>query len=127
MDATNRPSQQIINAQKELARRRRAAGITQPVQISEFGVRSSESSAVSSDQCSVFSPQSKVRSLLASVPNSQLTINDSAFRIRISPTLAAHCLNKKHRHNNAALDGPYRLYKILQALDEHGRGWLANN
>jgi hypothetical protein len=46
--------------------------------------------------------------------------------VRIAPTLAAYCLDKNHRYRGHPLDGPYRLYKILQALDREGRGWLPN-
>ena len=113
MDATGRPSQQIINAQKELARRRQLAGVSyQPPTV-----RNAESAT---------DPHSRSVPTALPVPNSQLTSPNSQFPIRISPTLAANCLDKHHRHQNASLDGPYRLYKILQALDEHGRGWLAN-
>jgi hypothetical protein len=59
--------------------------------------------------------------------HSALRTPHSEFRIRISPTLAAHCLDRQNRYNDAALDAPYRLYKILGALDKDGRGWLANN
>jgi hypothetical protein len=47
--------------------------------------------------------------------------------VRVAPTLAAYCLDKNHRYRGHALDGPYRLYKILQVLDWEGRGWLANS
>jgi hypothetical protein len=141
MDAANRPSQQLINAQKELARRRRMAGIDVPVQNAECGVRDAEltPSAVHhsafGDQFAVPSSQvSQPRDLATSqlrdsaIPQSAISpfhIPHATSRIRISPTLAAHCLDKNNRHNNAALDGPYRLYEILRALDHNGRGWLA--
>jgi hypothetical protein len=35
-------------------------------------------------------------------------------------------LNKETRQQSFSLDGPYRLYKILQTLDRQGRGWLSN-
>jgi hypothetical protein len=47
--------------------------------------------------------------------------------VRVAPTLAAWCLDKDHRYRGHALDGPYRLYKILQVLDWEGRGWLTNS
>jgi hypothetical protein len=81
---------------------------------------------VNSNPCSVISaqnPQSKIQNPESSL----LRIPNSEFPVRISPTLAAHCLDRSHRYHDATLDGPYRLYKILHALDEHGRGWLANN
>jgi hypothetical protein len=137
MDATTRPSQQLINAQKELARRRQMAGISTPVR------------PVTSDQCSVISDQSAAnnqqsRGNVAKLQSGKVAIPHSTFQIphsnhptskirnpkshvRISPTLAAHCLDRQNRTNGATLDAPYRLYKILGALDKDGRGWLANS
>ena len=115
MKATSGPSQQLINAQKELARRRQMAGVSYrpPTAVSVDSVQS----AVNSQQLTASNQQSTGNGRQIRNPKSE---------IRISPTLAAHCLNKNHRYNGHTLDAPYRLYKILQALDQDGRGWLAN-
>jgi hypothetical protein len=137
MDATTRPSQQLINAQKELARRRQMAGVQLPVTSYQWPVISDQYSVVS-DQCSVEFNKSEIRVSEAATSdidksetcterNRRIPIPNSALHIRISPTLAAHCLNRDHRYQGAALDGPYRLYKILGALDRDGRGWLASS
>ncbi len=134
MDASGRPSQQIINAQKELARRRKLAGVTYKppaVRNAAFGLRNdvpSSTSSVSSEHSSLRRspiPHAELRTP-RSVPRSQLLVLPSQLSVRLSPTLAAYCLDKNHRHQGAALDGPYRLYKILQTVDQNGRGWLAN-
>lgn len=119
MDATNRPSQQLINAQKELARRRQMAGVS---------YRPPAAASVIREQSTVDSQRTTDNDLQFPTPSSAFRIPHSINpkSIRIAPTLAAFCLDRKHRHNGAALDGPYRLYKILQALDHNGRGWLAN-
>ncbi len=140
MKATSGPSQQLINAQKELARRRQLAGVSyRPPAGSVDGEQwavDSEQLAVNSQQSTVNcqlstnngqqirNPKSEIRNRL--FPHSAFRNPHSTLRIRISPTLAAHCLDKNHRTNGRTLDAPYRLYKILQALDQDGRGWLAN-
>ena len=140
MDATTRPSQQLINAQKELARRRQLAGVSYrpPTAVSV----NSKQSTVNSERpagsvCAIQSPEFSdscfpLSNPKSEIPNpkstrSQFPIPNSQLTIRLSPTLTAYCLNKNHRHSDATLDGPYRLYKILQALDKNGRGWLANS
>ena len=128
MDATTRPSQQLINAQKELARRRQMAGVRLPVTSGQLPVASNQW-PVASNQGSAESNKSAI--ITSDIPHPTSHINKSALlnpqsSIRISPTLAAHCLDRRHRYHGAALDGPYRLYKILGALDKDGRGWLAN-
>ena len=112
MDATRRPSQELINAQKELARRRQMAGVSAPVDR--------EPQAVDSGQWAAGSGQ-----VAPPLPRPSAPPLPRSFRL--SPTLAAFCLDRDHGHNGALLDGPYRLYKILQALDGSGRGWLANS
>jgi hypothetical protein len=126
MKATSGPSQQLINAQKELARRRQLAGVSYRPPA---GSVNSEQCSVDSEQLAVNSEQSTVNSQQIRNPKSEIQnrlFPHSEIRIRISPTLAAHCLDKNHRTNGHTLDAPYRLYKILQALDQDGRGWLAN-
>jgi hypothetical protein len=120
MDAVNGPSQLILNAQKELARRRQLAGVSYcppTVSSAEWGMRKGESTAVPSPQAPVVSGHYSATS-----PQQP----DSARAVRIAPTLAAFCLDPHNRFQGARLDGPYRLYKILQTLDAQGRGWLAN-
>ena len=120
MDAVNRPSQLILNAQKELARRRQIAGVSyRPPTKSgmEWGLRAEESTAVSR-------PQAPVAHGHGPVIRSREPV--SSLSARVSPTLAGYCLNPDNRFQGARLDGPYRLYKILQALDQQGRGWLAS-
>lgn len=133
MDATSTPSQQIINAQKELARRRKLAGVTYKPPtarnaddnaLQSRGLWNDVPSSASSVSSSPF-PNSE-RQTPHSVPSSQLPVPSSQLPVRLSPTLAAYCLDKSHRRQGAALDGPYRLYKILQTVDQNGRGWLAN-
>ena len=144
MKATSGPSQQLINAQKELARRRRMAGLDYrpPAAVSV----NSDQCSVNSDQCSVFSQQSTANSQQSTDNCQQSTdncrqiphptsetctersrsIQNPKSQIRISPTLAAYCLDKGHRYHGFSLEAPYRLYKILGALNGDGRGWLAN-
>jgi hypothetical protein len=61
----------------------------------------------------------------ASAPADAKNVDDAT--VRVAPSLAAWCLDKDHRYRGHLLDGPYRLYKILQALDGDGRGWLGNS
>jgi hypothetical protein len=116
MSAADRPSQALLNAQKELQRRRRLAGVSyRPPQ------RPVEDQAAPGWFALVTEAQSQaVEAVSTPLPPVPQTA------VRVSPTIAAWCLDKDHRHLGASLDGPYRLYKILQALDSQGRGWLAN-
>ncbi len=134
MDATGRPSQQLLNAQKELARRRRMASVNRPVCTAQFALRCADAASVFGEQLPVGREQLSVDEKNSPVPSSRFSTTGSALhvpnsqsQVRISPTLAAHCLNRRHRHNNAALDGPFRLYKVLGALDREGRGWLSSS
>jgi hypothetical protein len=114
---SDRPSQALRNAQKELAKRRQLAGVSyrpprrsglerpQPGWLALL----SEGSSTSKDERHLPSPPPPAHT-----------------GVRVSPSLAAWCLDKDHRYRGFSLDGPYRLYKILQALDQEGRGWLAN-
>ena len=129
MKATSGPSQQLINAQKELARRRRMAGVD---------YRPPAAVSVNSERCSVFSEQStddcqqstdngqQIRNPKSEIAVPKSHIPHPKSQIRISPTLAAYCLDKGHRYHGFSLEAPYRLYKILGALNGDGRGWLAN-
>lgn len=119
MDATGRPSQQLINAQKELARRRRAAGIAHPVSGGQWAEVSSQWVEGCAPSPLPAQPGAALVGPTATPPGERA--------VRLAPTLAGHCLDKKNRRAGAALDGPYRLYKILGALDAQGRGWLANS
>ena len=92
----------------------------------------SEQFSVISEQWSVDSEQPTINEHLSAIHNGQSVHPTSEIphpksHVRISPTLAAHCLDRQNRTNDATLDAPYRLYKILGALDENGRGWLANS
>jgi hypothetical protein len=124
MDATTRPSQQLINAQKELARRRQMAGVRLPVTSYQRPVISGQCSADSNKSEILVSEAATSDIDTSDIPHPTSHINKSA--IRIFPTLAAFCLDRQNRYHGAALDAPYRLYKILGALDKDGRGWLAN-
>jgi len=124
MNAVDRPSQALLNAQKELERRRQLAGVsyrpprwpakqrfqpgrlTLPVIPAKAGIHPFKN----------YSPPT---------PPAQMTT--AATAVRVAPTLAAWCLDKDHRYRGHTLDGPYRLYKILQVLDGEGRGWLSNS
>jgi hypothetical protein len=116
MVTADRPSQALLNAQKELQRRRRMAGVlTRPPQ------RLVEDQAASG----WFAVATETHSQAVEADSTPLPPS-LGKAVRVSPTIAAWCLDKDHRHLGAALDGPYRLYKILQALDGQGCGWLAN-
>jgi hypothetical protein len=137
MDATTRPSQQLINAQKELARRRQMVGVSVPVSSvarKPLPVTGDQSSAAGDQYSNIYSrqdlpfPHSEINK--SEIQNPKLPsfpIPNPEQHIRLSPTLAAFCLDRQHRYHGATLDGPYRLYKILGALDKDGRGWLANS
>ena len=115
MAAADRPSQALLNAQKELEKRRRMAGISYRSPLNPLCyqaqpdwftlVAEAQPQPVETDSTTKLSPPQPA--------------------VRVSPTIAAWCLDKAHHHLEAALDGPYRLYKILQGLDGQGRGWLA--
>ena len=116
MAAADRPSQALLNAQKELEKRRLLAGISyRPPQVPSSNRAQPGWLAVPT---------------AASLPQTTTSPTKpvpAQAEVRLSPTLAAYCLDKKHRHQGHALDAPYRLYKILQTLDQGGRGWLANS
>lgn len=129
MDAADRPSQALLNAQKELDKRRRLAGVSyrpprrpgiQRVQPGQLPLSSTPATAGIHT--------SKVRVL--SAPPAKITASGpvpAKAEVRVAPALAAWCLDKNHLYHGHALDGPYRLYKILQVLDREGRGWLSNS
>jgi hypothetical protein len=126
MAVEDRPSQALLNAQKELERRRRLAGVSyqpprrscnQPVQPSR------PSLPVIPTKEEIHPSKNRAPS---TPPAQTATSASSVQAVRIAPTLAAYCLEKDHRYRGHALDAPYRLYKILQALDRQGRGWLPN-
>ncbi len=117
MAVADKPSQTLLNAQKELEKRRRLAGI-----VYQAPPQSGLQRAVLCWQESLanWQPTAEQQSNSPEAPTP-----DSA-RVRVSPSLAAWCLDKEHRYQGQPLDGPYRLYKIMQVLDGEGRGWLAN-
>jgi hypothetical protein len=113
----DKPSQALLNAQKELEKRRRLAGID---------YRAPRQSSL---QCVQHGWQVKLdncQPVAAEQSHSEATVPPDSLRVRVSPSLAAWCLDKGHRYQGQPLDGPYRLYKIMQVLDYEGRGWLAN-
>lgn len=55
------------------------------------------------------------------------TTFEDAKTIRIFPTLAAFCIDNTNRVNGHDLSTPYRLYKLLQAIDLPGRGIVGLN
>ena len=116
MDVADRPSQALLNAQKELERRRRLAG------VSYRPPRNPSSNRAQPDwlrlPVKISSP--------APENNPEPPTQPDQTAVRVAPTLAAHCLDKNHFYRGHALNGPYRLYKILQVLDWEGRGWLSN-
>jgi len=113
MNGANRPSQALLNAQKELNRRRRLADVSYRPPVSPATDPILPERLLQQEATPACAPS----------PSATLAPNTT---LRVSPTIAANCLDKVHRHRGAALDGPYRLYKILGALDGPGRGWLAN-
>jgi hypothetical protein len=117
MDTSAAPSPLIREAQQALARRRAEAGICYRPPAADDAHDTSWLQALRAEAAA-----------RTAVPVT-LRGKDTAATasVRVAPTLAAHCLDKAHRHNGAALDGPYRLYKVLGALDADGRGWLANS
>ena len=123
MAAADRPSQALLNAQKELEKRRRLAGI-----IYRPPRRAGSERALSAWLTLPEESQTAVESekRVPSTPPPPAKPAPICAEVRVAPTLAAHCLDKDHRYRGHALDAPYRLYKILQALDHAGRGWLAN-
>jgi hypothetical protein len=121
MAAADRPSQALLNAQKELEKRRRLAG------ISYRPPRRSGSERVLSAWLTLPAETQSAAEIEERAPSAPPRTGPVlAARIRVAPTLAAYCLDKEHRYRGHPLDAPYRLYKILQALDHAGRGWLAN-
>ncbi|MDX1417121.1 MAG: hypothetical protein R3293_23145 [Candidatus Promineifilaceae bacterium] len=118
VSADGRPSQLLLNAQKELIRRRELSGVTYRPPTPSQAEKS---------------PAAWIARLEARydpVPAEDPSEADDApslleQEVRLSPTIAAACLNRENRHNDAGLDAPYRLYKILQTMDTDGRGWLA--
>ena len=118
MDACAAPSQLIREAQQALARRRAEEGICYRPPAADDAHDTSWLQAWRGEDSAAAGGDPVARKDTAvSLPRAV---------VRVAPTLAAHCLDKAHRHNDAALDGPYRLYKVLGALDVDGRGWLAN-
>jgi len=115
MDANAGPSQTIRNAQQELARRRALAGIAYRPPAG--------AAAQSTAWLQNFTAPPAREAQPPQVPPTRPSLPTT---VRIAPTLAAHCLNKAHRHHGAALDTPYRLYKVLGVLDAQGRGWLSS-
>ena len=122
MAAADRPSQALLNAQIELEKRRRMAGVTyRPPQTPSPDRAQSDWLTLPQE---VSSPAVGFRPEPPAPPAKP----DSALTgVRVAPTLASYCLDKDHRYRGHALDGPYRLYKILQVLDRDGRGWLCSS
>ena len=126
MDAADRPSQALLNAQKELEKRRRLAGVS---------YRPPRRSGIQRFQpgwhpLPVKAGIHPFKNRAPSAPTAQTATSEPAPAkevVRVAPTLAAWCLDKNHRYHGHSLDGPYRLYKILQVLDREGRGWLSNS
>lgn len=116
MSASGRHSQLLLNAQKELQKRRLLAGVQYRPPSHETAEPDPQSWI--STLCPSAAPQSQPQE------PPQPKINDQ--EVRVSPTLAAFCLDRHNRHNGGSLDGPYRLYKIMQLLDGSGRGWLCS-
>ena len=117
MFVADKPSQALLNAQKELEKRRRLAGVSyRPPQAP--GSDRAQSSWLNL-------PPEISRPTMENSPSPPAKPAQTV--VRVAPTLAAYCLGKNHRYQGCALDGPYRLYKILQTLDREGRGWLANS
>lgn len=106
------PSFALLNAQKELARRRKLAGIKSRLSTER------KPDAQQQQTAPIIFPQSQDKT---DTPVAEST----ATAVRIFPSLATYCLDPQNKHNDARLDGGYRLYKLLQALDTDGRGWLA--
>ena len=138
MTASGQPSQLLLNAQKELQKRRQLAGVNyRPplptdqsptawiAKLERPNPPDSPNPAVRAHPCG--RPPGRPLDLPEHTQDKGRAQGAApTVDIRIAPTLAATCLDHNNRHNNAALDGPYRLYKILQALDPNGRGWLSN-
>lgn len=118
VNAADRPSQFLLNAQKELHKRRQLAGVKYRPPTAPAAADSSPAAWISrlaeGQLRGIGQAQGHVPTVLAERD------------VRVSPTLAATSLDRQNRYQNAALDAPYRLYKILQALDTDGRGWLTN-
>ena len=147
MNAAGTPSQLLLNAQKELHKRRQLAGITyrppRPAAdalptldwLKKLTPVPADPPLPTIEKYSYGSPE-QVQREAERQGNKQQQANGKkqgfAFKnileetARIAPTIAAACLNHDHQHNGSALDAPYRLYKILQLLDGCGRGWLDN-
>lgn len=116
----DRPSQALLNAQKELEKRRQLAGVSYlPPRQTRLG------------QFDATWLRQPVETLLPAevdknTPAPLIDPGSNQAVVRVAPSLAAWCLDKDHRYRKHSLDGPYRLYKILQVLDQKGRGWLTN-
>ena len=90
----------IAQAQKALKARRDALGIGAPL-------------STGSER-----PSAPVR-IECQVPAGDTPRRPSRIFVRIAPGLASYCLDPKHGRLSS-----YRLYKVMQALDANGRGWL---
>jgi hypothetical protein len=123
VNVADKPSQALLNAQKELEKRRCLAGVTYHPPRHSGSERAQPGWLILPVEALATVYTKKVALPAASPTESSLA--DAG--VRVAPTLAAHCLDKDHRYRGNPLDAPYRLYKILQALDHQGRGWLTNN
>ena len=139
MDAAGNPSQLLLNAQKELQKRRQLAGITYhpPCPAGDASLTldwlkklspSPADPSINVEGRSTPAHPKQAQGDKQHQGNCQTRGFDHKniieTNVRVSPTIAAACLNHDQQHNGFALDGPYRLYKILQILDKYGRGWL---
>ncbi len=117
MSASSGPSQLLLNAQKELNKRRQLAGV-------DYRPPKRETAAPAAGSWLSKLYQAAPTPTQQQEETPQPTLSEQ--KARVSPTLAAFCLERDNRYNGGPLDGPYRLYKIMQLLDEDGRGWLRN-
>ncbi len=122
MTAADRPSQALLNAQKELEKRRRLAGVSYRPPRTPSSDRPQPGWLTL--PVTVSSPAAESRPASPAPPAKPAPTSTG---VRVAPTLAAYCLDKDHRYRGHSLDGPYRLYKILQVLDREGRGWLCSS
>lgn len=122
MHASGSPSQLLLNAQKELQKRRLLAGVDYrpPRQTVPDSPSAGWLSQLLKER-----PSAEAQGAVPTERDEQKRPIVPVSEARVAPTLAAFCLNHENRHNGGALDAPYRLYKILQLLDSDGRGWLS--
>jgi hypothetical protein len=127
MNAADRPSQALLNAQKELHKRRLLAGVSYRPSPRPSSDRAQPGSFTLPLEIPSPAAENKPASTAAWPESVPISPQDSLPAIRVAPTLAAYCLDKDHRYRGHTLDATYRLYKILHVLDREGCGWLANS